>query len=550
MLALAALAYQDAEDHSQADALISRLDQDADAEDGLVAIAKACSMLATGFNEDAFAIASTADTTALTPYQRGRHTRCLGAAALETDRIEAAVSAWTSAYRYPYPMSQTAAIAQSTWRAISQLPERKLAGFDSTDDALTGGWYALGLIAARSMLDTIEFVKSTTTWQQQFPHHPANALIGDLVKRSESMSVRSETLALILPFDDTLGAAAEAIRDGFVTAWYLDPRTQSRPSLKIYSSASGDFAATVSQAIADGADFLVGPLRKSLVAMLLKQGEISVNVLALNVSDQANTMPRLGFYQFGLTPDDEAAQVARRALANGKRALIMAPDTPWGKRLATAYSTTWTKLGGTVVAQVHYEEDPEAYSQAAKRSLNIDLSEARQSELRRTIGLPLHFEPRRRDDIDVILLAAFPDNARQILPQLRYFRAEKIPVFATSHVYSGGTAIAHDSDLDGVTFGDMPWLFGAADTESFNLVRRNWSKHAASFARLYGFGIDAYRVLPYLAKMRFQRNLRVPGVTGDLSMDNQGVVHRNMTWLRFVDGLPTLLDYAGNERTR
>ena len=347
-------------------------------------------------------------------------------------------------------------------------------------------------------------------------------LLDRLIERSEAISVRPRKIALMLPFGGALGAAAEAIRDGFIAAWHLDPRVQSRPEISVYDVAENDLTGKANEAVSEGAQFIVGPLQKSQVEQLRANTELAVNVLALNVSDNTAQNTRAGFYQFGLTPEDEARAVANQAFKAGSRALILAPDTDWGHRMAASYKSSWQGLGGDLVSEVFFEEDSQAYAAAVKLALKITASELRHSELRATLNRPLHFSPRRRTDIDLILLAGFPVNARQIMPQLRYFDAQAIPVFSTSHVYKVTTSGAADSDLSGITFSDMPWLFGLVDHESYNLVRRHWGSKMTNFARLYALGVDAYRVIPYLAKMRFQQNMRLPGVTGQLWMDSNG----------------------------
>ena len=550
MKALAALAYQDAQDFGSADALISEIDDKAAKPVPAAALAKARSMLHASFPSDAYAIAKDLDETALDAYQRGVRNRVMGAAALMTNDVTAAANAWASAHHYPYPADQSEVVVQSTWRAVSRLSESELVSRLSTTDSLAQGWYSLAHVASQSLFDHAQFVQESETWKQQHPGHPAMALVEELVERSEMMSVRPRQIALFLPFNDTLGVAAKAVRDGFFTAWFSDPRIASRPLLKVYSSAAGDIVAAYGQAVSEGAELVVGPLRKGLVEALRNEAELSVGLLALNVIDATSSTSGSppGLFQFGLTPENEARQVARRARSRGTRALIIAPDSAWGRRLMAAYADTWEQIGGAVLAQVFYADEAEAYSDAVKRALNIDLSEARASGLRRKLAVPVETEPRRRADVDVILLAGFPDNARQILPQLRYFRAENVPVFATSHVYAGGTDAERDGDLNGLVFGDMPWLFGAADVDTFNLVRRNWPVETNNYARLYGLGLDAYRIIPYLAKMRYQQGLRIPGVTGVLWMDYDGIVHRQMTWLKFVNGLPTFTEETGAYR--
>ncbi|MEQ8495010.1 MAG: penicillin-binding protein activator, partial [Gammaproteobacteria bacterium] len=395
----------------------------------------------------------------------------------------------------------------------------------------------LGLTARRNLLDTTALAAATDAWQQTYPGHPAAALVESLLERSEALGVRPRSIALLLPFEATLRPAAQAVRDGFLTAWFGDGDLGSRPAVRVYSTADAELATLVDQAHADGAEFIVGPLRKDLVAELRADSDLAVGVLALNVVD-APGLARPGFYQFGLTPEDEAAQVAEHAARRGSRALLLVPDSTWGERLGQAYEAAWSAVGGTVLSRVDYSENTEGYARAVREALAIDASKARAVALREHLDLPLHYEPRRRADAELILLAAFPGNARQLMPQLRYFGAGAMPVFATSHVYGGTRDAEGDVDLDGIEFGDMPWLFGAADPATRATVERHWQPAAATMARLYAFGIDAYRVLPYLAKLRLQPALRVPGVTGELTMDRQGVMHRKLTWLRFVGGVP------------
>lgn len=539
--AMAALAYQEAGDTANADALLLTLGEDASRP--VVALARARSAVQSGDAREALDLALAADERPLSPYQRGVRARVAGKAALALGENAAAAEAWIDAHRYPYPADSAATVLDSTWRAVSSLPPNALTERANAGDALERGFYTLALTASRTLFDRAAFQQAADEWRQRFPTHPAAGLVETLQERAEAMSVLPRQVALLLPFDDTLGPAARAVRDGFMTAWFGDRSDRSRPDVRIYSSASGDIVSTYRQAVAEGAEFVIGPLRKSGVATLQAQAELDTGVLALNVADEQRATPHLGgFYQFGLTPEDEAAQVARRAHRQGSRALLMAPDSAWGRRVMETYAATWREIGGTVLAEVYFSNASEAYSEAVRRALNIDLSEARSAGLRRVLNVPLHFEPRRRGDVDVILLAGFPDNARQLLPQLRYFRAESVPVFATSHVYAGGTDAERDRDLDGLVFADMPWLFGASDPASFVEIRRNWPNESAGFARLYGLGVDAYRLIPYLARMRFQPSLRVPGATGTLWMDGGGIIHRNVVWLRFDNGVPGLLD--------
>ena len=542
--ALAALAWQDAGDHAGAAVALAALPPGSEESEPLAALAQARAQLLDGHPAIALALASKTSTSGLSPYARGVQARVMAAAASTLSDFATAATAWIQALQLPYPGAEQAAMTQSAWTALKRLPAARIneqLGATAADPA-SNGWYALVSITQQSGFDAEGLRHKLGEWQQRHTGHPAATLLESLLERATAAAARPKRVALILPFDKTLGGAARAVRDGFMTAWFSDTNVQARPAVSVYANSGENILEDYQRAVSDGAEFIVGPLQKNLVERLKTLPEWPVSVLALNVvEDKPGTATtRAGFYQFGLTPEDEASQVARRAYTGGGRALIIAPNSAWGARLNAAYHKAWQDLGGTVLAQISYSDSADAYPSAVRRALNLDISEARAAALRRKLGIALHAEARIRGDVDVILLAAFPNNARQLLPQLRYFGADYIPVFATSNVFNGNTK-ADDVDLNGLVFGDMPWLFGTVDLESYQLVRRSWPGPAQTYTRLYGFGIDAYRILPFLSRMRARPTMRVPGVTGDLWMDADGVLHRNMSWIKFVDGVPTTI---------
>ena len=548
--ALAVLAFHDAGETQRATSLLATLPPGSDEREPLAALALAREHLQDGQPNAALTLAHHAESATLSPYGRGVLARVIASAAAARSDFPTAAAAWLSAFLLPYPSVQQAAMTDSAWAALSHLPATRLAEqfAASAADPSTQGWYALAAIAQQSGFDPDSLRPKFDDWQQRYGNHPAVPLLASLLDRATAATARPQRLALILPFDESLGGAARAVRDGFMTAWFSDPDVQARPAVRIYTNSGEDILADYRRAVSDGAQFIVGPLQKNLVERLQTVAELPVSILALNVVENkaAVPAPRPGFYQFGLTPEDEASQVARRAYTSGGRALIIAPNSVWGTRLTSAYKKAWHDLGGTVLATVTYADSSDAYPAAVRRALNIDMSEARAAALRRTLGIPLRADTRIRTDVDVILLAGFPNNARQLLPQLRFFGADSIPVFSTSTVYNGSARADRDFDLNGLIFGDMPWPFGTVDVDSYRLVRRQWPGAAQTYTRLYGFGVDAYRILPFLARMRARPSMRVPGVTGDLWMSADGVLHRNMSWIRFVEGVPTVIGETGS----
>lgn len=546
--ALAALTLQDAGESVRVTTMLAALPPGSEDRDPLAALAMARAQLLDGHADTALVLAGRTDTTPLSPYERGVQARVIAAAAAARADFPTAADAWLKALLLPYPSAQQAAMVNAAWSALKRLPRPALmARYTAATEPFPQGWYALATIAQQAGFDLETLHQSLADWQQRYANHVATPLLAELLERASAAAARPQRLALILPFDDSLGGAGRAVRDGFMTAWFNDPNVRARPAVRIYANAGEDILADYRRAVSDGAELIIGPLQKNLVERLRALTDLPVSVLALNVVETktAAATPQAGFFQFGLTPEDEASQVARRAYTSGGRALIIAPNSSWGTRLSAAYDKAWRELGGSVLATVVYTDTAAAYPSAVRRALNIDMSAARTAALRRTLGIPLHADTRIRADVDVILLAAFPNNARQLLPQLRFFGADTIPVFATSTVFNGSAKADRDADLNGLVFGDMPWLFGTVDVESYRLVRRQWPGPAQTYSRFYAFGLDAYRVLPFLTRMRARPTMRVPGVTGDLWMDADGVLHRNMSWIQFVEGLPTVIGESG-----
>ncbi len=538
---IAALLLQDTGGTARANAIIADAAQPTGRASTALLVAKARSMLETGFYEDAYVMLQGLDPESLRPYEVGAYRRSLGEAALKAGRSAEAAAALLNAAAYPLPGQVVTSLERSTWEAVSQLSpaENHKLSAQSTSP-LAEGWYAFGALIDLGHLSESALDSGIDTWLARYSDHPARAFEKALRARAQAASAPVEHIALLLPFDSELAEASSAIRDGFITAWHTDLRPE-RPRVSVFSTSENAPVAAAEAAQASGADVIVGPLRKAEIKELLSRDTTGLPVLALNILDSVSSA-KTGFYQFGLSPETEAQEVARYARSHGRRALVLGADSPWGERLITAYTQEWHHLEGELVTAATHGDSSESYSSAVKRALNVSLSEERSGRLKRKLGIKMHTESRRRQDIDVVLLAEHHSGARQLMPQLRYFQAGELPTFATSHVFAGNADAESDIDLDGITFGDIPWLFGKTDPATSGEVRALWPERYRGLGRLFALGIDAYRILPHLARMHFQPNMRVPGATGDLRMDSQGVMHRNMRWFRFHEGVPVSAD--------
>jgi len=282
-------------------------------------------------------------------------------------------------------------------------------------------------------------------------------------------------------------------------------------------------------------------LLKESIESLARSGPLTVPVLALNQSDDMNNDTSLSLYQFGLAPEDEARQVAERAVADGHPRLIaLVPDTAWGKRVYAAFEQALTRMGGQVLDTEYYDSDSADFTRPIRLALNLDGSGDRHQALQNLLGEKLNFEPRRRQDAQGVFALAFPREARQIKPQLRFHQAGDLPVYSTSHVYQASVDPSIDRDMDGLLFCDIPWVL---DTDSEWAAQRRrvetlWPDRGRRDQRLFALGFDAYQVVPWLDTLNLPGFAHFPGATGTLSMDEHRQLHRTLEWARFSGGTP------------
>lgn len=344
-------------------------------------------------------------------------------------------------------------------------------------------------------------------------------------------------VGLLLPLTGPLAAPAEAVRDGFISAHL---RAGGKGTVKVYDAGStGDSTlAAYRQALSDGAALIVGPLRKESVAALAADGKPSVPVLALNYLDDPSAAPSK-FFQFGLSPEDEARAAAERAIADGdRRALAMVPNNEWGQRVFNAFDKRLRELGGSVLQTARYTPGKADYTQTIPDLMRLDASEARHKALTGIIGTQTEFEPHRRDDVDLIFLAARAADARLIWPQFRFFRATDLPAYATSLVYEGRS----DKDLNGVRFCDMPWM---VQSEGNYATERSQTGDLVSLRnqpRLFALGRDAYTLAGLIGSDQIQSGTAYPAATGNLQLSGKSVISRGLTCARFSGDSVEVLD--------
>ncbi|MEW8044187.1 MAG: penicillin-binding protein activator [Candidatus Sedimenticola endophacoides] len=434
-----------------------------------------------------------------------------------------------------------------TLSTLSTLSNTALEMLQPSPPGVEGGWMELALIIKSNAHRPEAIQPLLGAWRERFPSHPAlPALLDGYFEKLKAQYIRPAHLALMLPMHGPYAKAARAVRDGFMAAYYQDD-PGNRPRLHFYDNSNeADTWSLYRQAVDSGADMIIGPLDKASVAQMARAGELEIPVLALNQVPPEVTPPR-DLYQFGLSPEDEARQVAEKAWLDGHtRALALTPQGDWGERIYSAFTNRWERLGGLLAEHQGYNPAEHDFKQPIRSLLNIDESYARRRELEQILGARIEFEPRRRADSDFIFLAAQVDKARQIRPQLQLHHAADLPVYTTSHIYSGTESLREDQDLEGLMFPDIPWLLvaEAGDPLSRQNIGEALPDSRTAYRRLYAMGIDSYRLLPHLARLQTSPEEMLDAKTGNLYLDEINQLHRQLVWAQMRGGSPRVLGYA------
>lgn len=427
------------------------------------------------------------------------------------------------------------------WEGLKRLPADSRP--EPTGDPLVDGWLALAPVADVEP-GTTDFRVELLRWRSAYADHPAaGGLLAELVSTARGDATHPERIALLLPLGGAQREAALAIRDGFMAGRF---EAEDDAAIRVYDTADSGAADAYQQAQLEGADFIVGPLLRPDVERILEQSGF-VPTLALNFAEREAPFLR-SFYQFALSPEDEAAAIAERAIAAGQtQAVALVASNDWGYRVLDAFRDEFEALGGELLEFSGYDPSVSDFTGPITAVLNIDASQARRRRLAANLGVSLEFEPRRRQDVDMIFLAADASAGRLLVPQLRFHAAGDIPMYATHDIHEPARS-GQDTDLNGVRFPDAPLLLepGSEAAALRRTIERYWPDKASQWLRFYGMGYDAYALVQTLYDPDSGR-WPIAGVSGRLRLDEQGRIRRALPFAEFRNGEPVALEPLPSE---
>lgn len=349
-----------------------------------------------------------------------------------------------------------------------------------------------------------------------------------------ALSGQPHKIALLLPLKGKYAEKSQAIRNGFLAAYYSDDQNKSGINVRVIDTSNKDIANVYNETAAAGIDMIVGPLTKPDVNTIAQLDTLKVPTLALNTLDDYQNKLIVNLYQFGLLPQDEALQAADKIFKDGhNQVAIVAPNSTAARNVVNIFKNKYESLGGKIITTTNfYTVD---YDNQVRQLLGIDADQLKHRQNNEPI--------KHRDDINAIFLVASPEEARLIAPLFKYY-ADDIKVYATSSVYSGIPNATLDSDLNGVIFCDMPWVIKNPNDLAVqwrdlrNKISTLWSGSFNANPKLYALGIDAYKLAISLNQLINSPTTGIDGISGTLTLDNGNHVYRELLWSEFQNGIP------------
>lgn len=408
-----------------------------------------------------------------------------------------------------------------------------------TLDENTRGWLSLGALAASTGQQGIGWTNGAVRWRDTHSGHPAMAIVNELDLPDELVLDYPKQIALLLPLSGRTARAGQAVQNGFMGAYFSTlAALDEQQSIRVYDvNTEGGASAAYASAVADGAEFVVGPLLKNSVVSLANDILVPVPVLTLNYLPDETLAPP-GLYQFALAPEDEARSAAVRAISDGHtRSVALVPNNDWGRRVLSAFATEFENLGGTLLDYRSYTPADQDFSRTIEDLMSLSGSVQRYRRLRANIGAPLQFDPRRRQDTDFIFLAADAAAGRLLKSQLKFHYSGDIPAYSTSSIFEPDGR--SNSDLNGIMFADAPWEIAPHPwMEHLPAVFDEQFPNERRLSQLHAMGYDAYQLIAALYSTSLGDMLELDGATGQLYLDQDGRIHRRLAWAQFQRGEP------------
>ncbi|MCD8500015.1 MAG: penicillin-binding protein activator [Gammaproteobacteria bacterium] len=402
---------------------------------------------------------------------------------------------------------------------LERTPYRKKKETHGPLENETIAWINLAELAKDHPNDFPQLKSAVLNWKQQYPEHMANQLLSDINADDRPIP---RSIAVLLPLSGLHADSGKSVQQGLLEAYY-EAHERTSQSILFYDTNSVPIDELYPIIKAQGHDLILGPLTKEDTERLLNIADSSPAIISLNYTNQKYFHPHT--YNLDFLLKMKHAKIADLAWRQGKSAaIIISPNTDKAKKITRAFTQAWITLGGTIIDRYYYQ-DTDKFAATIAKLLGITDSQSRQHKLHQTLLLHVNSTLYSRKDADMVFLVSDPTIARQVVPFIKFYAGNSLPVFATSQVNNGHDAINQNKDLNDLYFCDM--------TAAFQAREKNQNK-------LYFLGKDAYLLATQQTHLSALPHFPLTGNTGQLYLNPMmHTIQRELTCGQFKNGRAT-----------
>ncbi|RYU70018.1 YraN family protein [Aliivibrio finisterrensis] len=428
------------------------------------------------------------------------------------------------------PEDQKQQLWSQVWTSISSFNSTNLQDIKLDEsETILHGWVQLA-----TYLDTLKhsptrLQEALNEWLQANPTHPAATYTPQEVLDILALEiVRPDNVALLLPLSGRFGPQAIRVRDGFINGMMEDKERGEFTKFKVIDTGSASMEEIMATLTQEDIQFVVGPLLRSKIEEFQSLNETNIAQLALNIPTEVN--PEENSCYFTLSPEQEAEQAAIHLFEQGhKHPLFLAPQGTMGERLSQAFSDKWYQLTAKKPS-ISYFGKKSQLQQKVNSVFGIESSQARIYQMNALAKMELESQPRSRRDIDAVYMVAKSSELVLLKPFIDVAINPGITppkLYASSRSNSGRqTKLV---EIKGIEFSDIPLLI-KEDHKFKAQYDELWPKSSNGETRLHALGMDAYQLIAELPQMKAVDNYHMQGKTGELSINQQCVIQREMSW--------------------
>lgn len=263
------------------------------------------------------------------------------------------------------------------------------------------------------------------------------------------------TIGATLPLNGTFAQFGEkALRGILLASGSFKNKLNNTTSIVVETRSTTRAGINAKQAVLDLAKNkkllgIVGPLlKKNATEVAVTAQRKSIPTITLTQKENITDSGGYIFRNF-MTPSQQAKTLASYAtkVYFNPRALILYPSTGYGRELASLFKKEILERGGTIVAELPYDEDNKDFGKELQELFKITTTESK-------IGRRYVTEYETDVEADVLFIPDYYSTVAQIIPYIAYYKIKDIQLLGSNGWNSNKLIKLAGKYMDGAVFVD------------------------------------------------------------------------------------------------